>query len=442
MRIFFIAAFFCLSLGVKGQIVDRILAVVGEDVILLSDVDAQYAYFMANGQKDDGTLRCQLLEKLIIEKLLLNKAKQDSVEVSDDQVEGELQRKLDYFIQGYGGVEKVEAIYQKPLIEIRADLRPDIKDQLLIDRMRQIIVAEATITPREVKKFYNQIPKDSLPFLPAEVEVFQIVKQPTASATADREAKSFLASLKTKIESGDVAFEEAARKYSVDFGSARTGGLLPEFSRGRMVPEFEEMAFKINEGTISPVFKTDFGYHILKLEKRVGEIITARHILVAPKVTMDDDSTAVRRLREIREMITSADTLDFETAAQRFSDDIQTAPTGGSIKNPQTGEMRIPLDMLDGDLYLTVDEMDIGEVTNALEYFQPDNKKSFRLLYLKRRVPPHVANLKSDYRKLHEAAMQAKQAEVLEKWFASARKNVFIEIKDPDCREVLYNWIQ
>jgi peptidyl-prolyl cis-trans isomerase SurA len=442
IRLLLFAVLFCSFVGAKGQTIDRILAIVGEDVVLLSDIDAQYAYFMANGQKDDGTLRCQILEKLIIEKLLLNKARQDSVVVSDDQVESELGRKLDYFISGYGGVDKLEEIYQKPLIEIRADLRPDIRDQLLIDRMRGVITQAASVTPREVKKFFNAIPTDSLPFLPAEVEVFQIVKIPTASNAADREAKAFLESLRLKIQRGTISFEQAAKENSIDFGSARTGGLLPEFSRGRMVPAFEEMAFKVKENEISPVFRSAFGYHILKVEKKVGEIITARHILIAPRVTADDDSVAVRKLREIRASIAESDTLSFETAARRHSDDEQSATVGGAIKNPQTGEQRIPLDMLDGDLYLTVDEMKVDEITDPLEYIQPDNKKSFRLLFLKKRIPPHVANLTDDYRKLQEAALQSKQAEVLENWFATARKNVHIEIKDPDCREVLFNWIQ
>lgn len=426
----------------NAQTIDRILAVVGEDVILYSDVEGQVAYLKANGRTDDGTLRCQIMEKLIIDKLLLNKAKQDSVEVTEDQVESELERKLEYFISGYGGVDKLEEIYGKPLIEIRADLKPDIKDQLLIDRMQGLIISKTTVTPREVKKFYNQIPKDSLPFLPAEVEVYHLVKRPEPTAAAVREAKKFLEKLRSEIVSGEKDFAETAKRYSEDFGSARTGGLLPEFSRGRMVPEFEEMAYKTKVGEISPVFKSAYGHHVMKVEKKVGEIITARHILISPRLGIDDDSTAVRKLREIREMITGGDTLSFEKAARRYSDDEPTKTCGGCIKNPQTGEQRIPLDLLDGDFYLTVDGMKVGEITKPVEWIQPDNKKSFHLLYLKNRIPPHVANLEQDYRNLQEAALQAKQAEALEKWFVSARKNVFIEIKDPACREVLINWIQ
>ena len=438
----FLIVILSFSLLSNAQTIDRILAVVGENVILFSDVEGQVAYLKANGRTDDGTLRCQIMEKLIVDKLLLNKAKQDSVEVTEDQVESELERKLNYFISGYGGVDKLEEVYGKPLIEIRADLRPDIKDQLLIDRMQGVIISKVAVTPREVKRFYGEIPVDSLPYLPAEVEVFHLVKRPKPTATAIRESKKFLESLRKQIVSGEKDFAEVAKRHSQDFGSARTGGLLPEFSRGRMVPEFEEVAYQMKVGEVSPVFKSEYGHHILKVEKKVGEIITARHVLISARVGIDDDSIAVRKLREIHEMITGSDTLSFEKAARKYSDDEPTKSCGGCIKNPQTGEQRIPLDLLDGDFYLTVDGMKVGEVTEPIEWIQPDNKKSFHILYLKLRVPPHVANLKQDYRNIHEAALQAKQSEALEKWFVKARKNVFIEIKDPACREVLINWIQ
>jgi peptidyl-prolyl cis-trans isomerase SurA len=425
-----------------AQVIDKIIAVVGEDVILKSDIDGQYAYFIANGQTDDGTLRCQILEKLIIEMLLLNKARQDSLVVSDDQVTSELARKLDYFIQGYGGVKNVEEVYGKPMIEIRADLKPDIKNQLLVEKMRQEIISKVAVTPRDVKKFYTSIPKDSLPFLPAEVEIYHIVKQPVATAEAKKDAKVYLESLREKIVSGLASFEETAKKYSIDFGSAKVGGDLGEFGRGRMVPEFEEVAFKSKEGDISPVFESPYGYHIMLVYKRLGETAAAKHILIAPRLEAEDDSLALKSLAAIRSTIVDDDTVSFQVAAQRNSDDEATASCGGCIKNPQTGELRIPLDLLDADFYLKVDEMSEGDVTEPSEWIQPDGKRAFHIMHLKRRIPPHVANLEDDYQRIQEAALQVKQAQVLEEWFQTARKNIFIEIKDRECREVLTHWIQ
>ena len=425
-----------------AQTIDKIMAVVGEDVILKSDIEGQYAYFVANGQQDDGTLRCQIMEKLIVELLLLNKARQDSIEISDDQVDSELDRKLNYFIQGYGGVKQLEEIYGKPVIEIRADLKPDIKDQLMVERMRQNIVSKVSVTPRDVKRFYSQIPRDSLPFLPAEVEMYHLVQRPKPTETARKEAKAELEAIRQKVLRDEISFEDAAKKYSVDFGSARVGGDLGEFGRGRMVPEFEEVAFKAKIGDVSQVFESDFGFHIMKVYNRVGELVSARHILIAPRLSSEDDEAALARLEEIRKMIVDEDTVQFQTAAIRYSHDEATSSCGGCIKNPETGELRVPLDLLDADFYLKVDDMKEGDVSEPMEWIQPDGKRAFHILYLRRRIAPHVANLEDDYQRIQEAALQVKQAQKLDEWFLSARKNVHIEIKDPACKEVLTHWLQ
>ncbi|MFM2375456.1 MAG: hypothetical protein RLZZ165_553 [Bacteroidota bacterium] len=431
-----------LHAALQGQVLDKVTAIVGEDVILLSDVENQYAYFIANGQQDDGTLRCQILEKLILEKLLLNKARQDSLTVTDDQVEAELGRKLNYFIQGYGSVAKLEEEYRKPLIEIKADLWPEIENQLLGEKMREQIISKVVITPREVKKFYNSFPSDSLPYLPAEVELFHLVKRPSATGKAKKEAKARLESAREQILRGEIGFQELAKKISEDLGSARLGGDLGEFGRGRMVPAFEEVAFKLKEGELSQVFESEYGYHLMLVYKRVGDLVSARHILVIPRVSLEDEIRAEDRLREIREMILNSDTLTFEKAARQYSDDEATKTCGGCIKNPQTGETRVPLDLLDADFYLKVDEMKEGDITEPLEWIQPDNKKAYHMLYLKKRIAPHVASLEADYQKIQSAALQAKQAGELERWLQSARKNISIEIRDVDCREVLSNWVQ
>lgn len=436
---------FALTFGLQtlsAQVLDKVVSIVGEDVVLQSDVEGQYAYFIANGQADDGTLRCQILEKLIVEKLLLNKAKQDSLVVSDDQVESELGRKLNYFISGYGGVKQLEEVYRKPLIEIKADLWPEIKEQLLIEKMRDQVVSKVVITPREVKKFYNSFPQDSLPYLPAEVEMFHLVKKPDPSEEAMKEAKAKLETIREQIVRGEAAFQDLAKRYSEDFGSAKLGGDLGEFGRGRMVPEFEEVAFKSKEGEISPIFKSPYGYHIMQVYKVVGELVSARHILIIPRVTYADELEAQARLGEIRNMIVDVDTISFEKAAREYSDDESTKTCGGCIKNPQTGETRVPIDLLDADFYLKVDEMEVGDVTEPMEWISPDGKKAYHMIYLKKRIPPHVASLESDYQKIQSAALQAKQADELERWMESARKNIFIEIKDPNCKEILINWIQ
>lgn len=428
-------------LPLRAQMVDGIVGIVGEELILKSDVESQYAYMVANGEKDDGTLRCQVLEKIVIEKLLLNKAQQDSIEVTDGEIEDELNRRIEYFIQGYGGVDKLEAVYQKPLVEIKEELRPEIKNQLLIQRMREKVLGDITATPREVRKFFSEIPKDSLPILPAEVELYQIAIKPKASNESKKETKDRLNELRDKLVAGEMEFPDAAKKYSEDFGSAKLGGRLGEFGRGRMVPEFEEVAFKMDVGTISPVFESQYGYHIIKLNKRTGEVVDASHILLIPRRTVTDDSTAVRRLVEIKEIIES-DSMTFPQAALEFSDDQATKSNGGAIKNPQNGEFRIPHDMLDADFFFKVDRMKEGDITEPLEWIQQDGSRAFHIIYLKKKIPAHTANLEEDYQKIMSAAVQAKQSNKLDKWFGVARENVYIEIKDKECQMALINWIK
>lgn len=421
----------------EAQSVDRIAGIVGDDIILHSEILAQIQYYKQNGMPDDGSMYCTVMEEKIFEHLLLNKARQDSIEVSDDEITGELERRMAYFIQGYGGVDQLEKIYGKPLIEIKDDLRDEVKDKLLVDRMRQSILSKVTVTPRDVKRFYSEIPKDSLPLLPAEVELYHIASMPKPSESSKQDAYKQLKEIRQKIVSDQETFGDMAKKYSRDPGSARTGGELGTFGRGQMVPEFEEIAFNINEGDVSEIFETDYGYHILQVSSKVGQTVTARHILITSFVTSDDDAKAMAKLNDVRGYITTGDTLEFETAATKYSDDQATATYGGNIKNPQSGEPRVPIDMLDADFFFLVDEMEEGEISEPSEWFTPDKKRGFHIVYLKRRVAPHVANLEDDYFKIQQAALQAEQGMALETWFRRAVTNIYIDIKSEECIGVL-----
>lgn len=422
----------------QAQSLDKIDAIVGDEVILHSEILAQIQYYKANGIEDDGSMYCRVMEEKIFEKLLLNKAQQDSLEVTEDQVDSELERKLAYFIQGYGGIEQLEKIYGKPLIEIKADIREEVKNGLYVQQMRQKIITDVTITPREVKKFYSEIPEDSLPLLPAEVELYHLAVLPKPSEANKMTAKRKLEQIRQDILDKKVSFEDMAKEHSRDYGSAKIGGDLGTFGRGKMVPEFEEMAFRTDVGDLSPIFESQFGYHVMYVYNRVGEQVSAKHILITSEVGREDDSTAVRKLREILTWINDdADTLSFMQAAMKYSDDLNTQSYGGAIKNPQTGEPRIPIDALDADLFFTVDNLKEGEMSGIEEWFTPDSKRGFHAVYLRKRYDPHVANLKEDYSKLHQAALQAKQATALDGWFKRAVTNIYIDIKNEDCVGVL-----
>lgn len=443
VRSLFLQLGFFLFLGalvvpsLSAQSVDRIVAVVGDEIVLHSEILAQVQFYKQNGMVDDGSMYCSVLEEKIFENLLLNKAAQDSILVTDDEVDSELDRRVAYFIQGYGGVDQLEEIYGKPMIEIKSDLRDEVREKLMTDRMRQRILSEVSVTPREVKQFFAQIPEDSLPLLPAEVELYHLALMPAPSEESKKLAFDKLTEVRNKIINGGEGFGDMAKAYSRDPGSAKAGGELGTFGRGQMVPEFEEIAFNIKEGEVSEIFESPYGYHILQVSKKIGQTVTARHILIPPRVTSKEDVVAMERLKEIRTWILETDTLEFETASSKYSEDKTSSSYGGNIKNPQTGEPQIPIDLLDSDFFFLVDEMEVGEVSEAAEWFTPDKKRGFHIVYLKKKVPPHIANLTDDYYKLQQAALQAEQGMALERWYKRAVTNIYIDIKSEECIGVL-----
>ena len=432
--IFFL--FFATGFGLFAQPaalpIDRIVAVIGDRVILESDVDNQYNYMVINGQKDDGSLRCRVMEELIVSKLMLNKAEQDSIEISEAQVQGEIDARVNGILEQMGGnQEEFERIYKKPVIQFKEDIREEIREQVLIRNQQQVIINEATITPREVKKFFNGLDKDSLGLLPAEVQLNHIVVTPPWSDESIKSAKTRLRDLRQKIMSKESSFEELAKKYSDDLGSAQGGGSLGEFGRGQMVPKFEEVVFEMRPGDVSDVFETEFGFHIIKCEARIGERVRARHILLKPEPGPKSDSIAMAELTNIREMVLS-DSLSFERAAILYSKDRGTKDCGGCITNPQTGELRIPLNALDADLFFKIDEMKPGEISKPMELLKKDGSKAFHIILLKRKIPPHAPNLKDDYKTIHNAALNTKQAEIFDEWLQSAKKISILTSNPPN----------
>lgn len=429
----------CAPAGLRAQPLDRVLAVVGDEVVLASELRAQLSY--AEGAGAGGAeLKCQILESLVTNKLLLARAEQDSVTVSEDRVNDELDRRIRAMTQRVGSEKELEKLYGKPVEEMRVDLRPDIQEQLIVDQQKNKILSEAKVTPRDVKVFYNQLPEDSLPYLPAEVEISHIMLKPEASAAGKEKAKQKLETIRRQIVSGEVEFADAARTHSHDYGSAKQDGCLGEFTRGAMVAEFEEEAYNLRAGEVSRVFESPFGFHIILLKNRTGDVIDACHILIRPEITPADEARAMKRLAEIRQLIMD-DSLSFAEAAREYSDDRATKDNGGRITSPQ-GDLNVPLDKLDADLYLKIDQMKPGEISEPAEMIaqQGGLSKAYHIIYLRNRRPPHRASLESDYRKFQQAALEARKAEKLDEWLESARKRVYIEIKENDCSQALQNW--
>lgn len=421
----------------RSQTLDRIIAVIGEEVVLESDVDNQFNHAKINGAKDDGTLRCQVMETLIIDKLLLDKARQDSIEVSDIEVELELDRRMQIFLSQIERSE-FEKIYGKPIEQFREDIRGDIKKELLTQRQRGVLEEATDITPKEVRKFFNGLDKDSLGLLPAEVQLNHIVIKPPYSEESREKAVALLTDLKQQVEEG-ANFGELASKNTDEPGGRGRKGSLGWFGRGQMVPQFEEVVFQMRINEVSEPLETEFGYHIIQLHERKGERVRASHILKRLKHSANGDSVAMDSLVKIMDLV-KADSFTFEQAAILYSQDRGTKHCGGCISNPQTQELRIPMDLLDPDMYFKIDDMNPGEFSDPSEMQSPDGSRAFHVIYLKHKIPPHKPNLKDDYQKIRNAALLAKRAENFDSWLQSAKKNIYIDIKPTECQNALTNW--
>lgn len=384
-------------------------------------------------------MRCEVFNQLLMNKLLLNKARQDSIVVSADEVNSEIDRRMAYFTSNIGK-EEFEKIYHKSIAQFKADIRKDVEDELLIQRQRSKVTESASITPREVKEFFKNIPRDSLGLLPAEVQLNQIVIVPPFSEKSKGDARKELEELRRRVVEKGEGFAELAKKYSDDPGSRKQGGSLGEFTPGMMVKQFDDVAYSLRDGEISDVFETEYGFHVIMLHSRKGQVVNASHILRVPLRSENGDSLAVDSLARIRKRIV-ADSLTFEQAAIRYSQDRATKDCGGCIANPKNGELRIPLDVLDSEMFFKVDEMKEGEISEPMEYRMPDGSRAFHMLYLHRKLPPHAPNLEDDYKKIYTAALQAKQSENFEKWLIKAKENIFIDIRPTECASALSKWV-
>jgi len=409
-------------------LVDKIVARVDNYIVLKSEVEAAYFQMQASGQKMATEGRCEILKSLIMSKMLMAKSEIDSIKVDDKDVQNELDRRMAYFIAQAGDESKLEKTIGKTISQLKDELREQVKEQLVAREVQREITKNIKVTPAQVRRFYNKIPTDSLPFLAAEVEVAQIVKLPEISADEKSKARALLLSLKTAIEEGSITFGEAAKKYSEDPGSAQNGGDLGWRSRGELVPEFEAVAMKIKPGEIAEPVESEFGFHLIQLLNRKGNKFQARHILVRPKSSPDDIKRATRFLDSLRTKILE-DSITFRSAAKKFSDDKATKGNAGFFKDANTGSQRIPMDEIeDPTIFFVLDTMKVGNISPVIRFKTEDNKEAVRMLYYKAYYPPHYANLTDDYQKLAIIAENEEKQVALDKWLQKAQKDVYIYI--------------
>ncbi|HEU4575872.1 MAG TPA: peptidylprolyl isomerase [Chitinophagaceae bacterium] len=414
----------------KKVVADKIIAVVGDRIILQSDIQNSIADILRQGGQVPENASCVLTEQAIVSKILMLQAEKDSLPVTDEEVEAELDQRIRYFIQKFGTQEQLELVAGKTIYQIKDEARASVKENKLATAMQRKIVEDVKITPTEVKSFYDKIPKDSLPYYESELEVGQVVLYPKASRDLEKYVIDELNNYKKQIEGHIATFDQLAKRYSEDPGSKDRGGEY-EINRNDKSwdPAFMAAAFRLKPGEISPVVKTKFGYHIIEMEQRSGDNIIIRHILRIPPITQEEIDHSIKTLDSVRAKII-AGTLTFSEAANKYSEDEQAKYTGPFFLNAD-GAPYVTIDQLDKDVVTAISKMNVGDYSQP-QVFTDERvgKKGVRIIYLKSRSEPHRMNMRDDYNKIAQLALEEKKAKELEKWMDEKIPTYYIMIDD------------
>jgi len=409
---------------------DKIVAQIGDKIILRSDIvngAEDYKRQAPDASQLPPNLECSILEGQLIRKALMLQAQKDSLPLSDDELEGALDNRLRYFINMYGGKEVLEQIAGKTVYQIKEEFRPSVKEEMLADQMKKSILQNVKITPTEVRDYFTKIPTDSLPFYESELEVSQIVLFPKANKDVDEYVINELMALKKQVESGQKKFDALARLYSEEPAAKETGGLLNiNRTAKNMDPTFLSAAFRLKEGQISNVVKSKFGLHIIQMVSRNGEDAVVRHIIKIPPVTDDEINAAKAKLDSIRLKIID-DKFPFNAAVSRFSDDENSKNNGGNVI-AQDGSTYVTIDQLDKDMVLSLKDMKVGEISKAVTFTSERGTKGVRIIYLKSRSEPHRENMKDDYNKIAQRAVDIKKDKVMHQWFQEHIPTYYVSI--------------
>ncbi|SHM86119.1 peptidylprolyl isomerase [Flavobacterium chilense] len=426
----------------QKQKVDGIIATVGDYIVLDSDIDKGFLEITAQGGSIKDITRCQMLGKLLEDKLYAHQAIQDSIVVSDAEVRSMMDERLNYMTQQVGDINKVVAYYKKNSVEEFKTYFADIlKEQKLAQEMTKKIVDAVEITPEEVRNFFKKIPKDELPTFGAEMEVAQIVVEPKVSKEDEQKVIDRLNAIRKDVLEGS-SFATKAVLYSQDPGSSPNGGFYKMTRKTPFVKEFKDVAFSLGEGEVSEPFKTTFGYHIIMVEKIKGQEVELRHILIAPTVSETALKDAKERITNIRNKIVNKE-IAFAEAARTESDEKETRANGGTLVNPNTQDTRFELTKMDPTLYSQVSNLKDDEVSQPLLNTDDKGKKTYKLITVTNRIDGHTADYAKDYTKIKELALKEKQITTISKWFDTKIKDTYIKIigEYRDCNFV-YNWLK
>lgn len=434
-----------INISAQTNIIDEVIWVVGDESILKSEVEEQRIRAQYEGTPINGDPYCVIPEQIAIQKLYLHQAQLDSIEVNEGSVMNQVEMRMNYFISQIGSKEKLEEYFGKNTLALREDMRQMVRDQMIIQQMQQKLVENIKSTPAEVRRFYNNLPKDSIPTVPAQVELQIISFQPPVPKEEIDAIKDRLREFSERVNSGSTEFSVLARLYSEDTESAKRGGELGFMGKGQLVPEFANVAFNLTDPKrVSRVVESEFGFHIIQLIEKRGDRINCRHILMKPKISLTDKQKAIHTLDSVTNLI-RGDKMTFEQGVMYFSQDKNTAMNAGLMLNQRSGTSKFEYQDLPQEVAKVVYGMNVSEISKPFTMIDPtSNKEVVAVVKVKSKVENHQANLIDDYQLLKNFYEETEKNNFLKSWIAKKQKETYISI-DPawqNCKFQYPGWVK
>lgn len=428
----------------QDNVIDEVVWIVGDEAILKSDVEEERLNAQYNGVKFEGDPYCVIPEQIAIQKLYLHQAAIDSVEVTDSEVMQQVEWQINNIIRQIGSKEKMEEYFNKTYTQIRETMRESAREKLTVERMQKKLVGDIKITPAEVRKYFKDVPQDSVPFIATQVEVQIITQQPKIPIAEIDDVKKRLREYSDRITSGDTPFSSLAILYSEDPGSARRGGELGFMGKGELLPEFAAVAFNLNDPKkVSKIVETEYGFHIIQLIEKRGDRINCRHILLKPRVSDKDLQAAMGRLDSVANDIRSSK-FTFDQAASVISHDKDTRNNHGLMANTRTSTSKFEMDQLPQEVAKAVDKLNIGEISKAFIMVNDKGKQVCAVVKLKSRIDGHKATITDDYQNLKELVLSKIRAQKLDQWIKDKQKKTYVRINEgwKNCEFKYPGWVK
>lgn len=422
----------------QKNVIDKIIAVIGEEIVLKSDIENDLLHAQTQSAiANTADAKAQIFENRLVSKLLMAQAKIDSIMVTDSEVEAQLNSQLELYIQNIGSREKLEGYFGKSYEEIKNEMRTPIREQMITGRMQQKIVENVRVTPSEVRYFYRKFNKDSLPEVGDKYEIQQIVIKPRISDTEKERIRNRLRQFRDDILEGKQSFNTLAVLYSEDPGTAAKGGELGYMSKSQLTPEFAEAAFSLKPGRISKIVESEYGFHIIQYIDRQGDKVNVRHILLRPRIEESDREAALQHLDSVVGFIKSGE-LTFEQAAFYASSDKKTKNNGGLIFNPYDADSKLPKELIKGDMARQVSSLQVGEISEPF-LDRTETGDEYKIIKIKAYYPAHTANLDDDWLSFENGLKRKKEQEIFEKWIKERQENTYIHI-DEEYKNIKFHY--